>query len=364
MFTSSMIGLGTSLPPATLSNEALIEARHIASSDQWIRIRTGIQSRHLADRHTSTSDLAVAAGRAALASAADLAGSDATADMVILATTTPDHRCPSTAPEISHRLGLGHVPAVDLSAACSGFLYALVSAHALVATGLYSRILVIGAETYTTTLIDPRDRDTAILFGDGAGAVLVAGSAAYQHGAILATELGSDGAGVQGFYVPAGGSRRPLRQGEQVTPGDHFVSMDGRNLYMNAVRRMTEAASSVLKKAGWSGSDIEVFVGHQANQRILDSVAERLDLPADRQFGNLRVVGNTAAASIPLALADAASRGAVNPGDRTILTAFGAGYTWGAAALTFPAAVPYQSAPHATEAPRPVITQERELVPE
>ncbi|MDQ0376061.1 beta-ketoacyl-ACP synthase III [Amycolatopsis thermophila] len=358
MTTAGLVGLGLSLPPDIVSNERLIRENGLDSSDDWIRTRTGISARRMADECTSTGDLGAAAGAAALASARFATGGDVRPDMVILATTTPDHRCPSTAPHIAQRLGLKDVAAVDVSAACSGFVYALSLAHALVVAGAYRHVLVIAAETYTTTLIDPHDRDTAILFGDGAGAAVVAPTVHGEPGALESVRLGSDGTGLKVLHVPVGGSRSPFRMG-QGPAEELYVRMNGRALYTNAVRRMTATARDALAGAGWSVDDVDVFIGHQANQRILDSVAEHLGLPPDRQQGNLRDLGNTAAASIPLAIADAAVRGAARPGDRTLLAAFGAGYTWGSATLRFPAAMPYSLAPHSAGAPIPAAPARR-----
>ncbi|MFD4192689.1 beta-ketoacyl-ACP synthase 3 [Amycolatopsis thermoflava] len=358
MTTSGLIGLGMSLPPDIVPNDRLIQDNGLDSSDEWIRTRTGISARRMADEYTSTGDLGVAAGAAAIASARFVTGGDVRPDMVILATTTPDHRCPSTAPHIAHRLGLKDVAAVDVSAACSGFVYALSLAHALVVAGTYRQVLVVAAETYTTTLIDPHDRDTAILFGDGAGAVVVAPAVPGDPGAVESIQLGSDGTGLDVFHVPAGGSRSPFRM-SQGPVDELYVKMNGRALYTSAVRRMTATARAALSGAGWSIEEVDVFIGHQANQRILDSVAEHLGLPPGRQQGNLRELGNTAAASVPLAVADAALRGAARPGDRTLLAAFGAGFTWGSVALRFPAAVPYSLAPHAAGAPEPAAPDRR-----
>ncbi|WP_329558157.1 ketoacyl-ACP synthase III [Streptomyces uncialis] len=337
--TAVLCGLGASLPQQAVSNSRLIADNRLDSDDQWILQRTGIASRHMADARTSTGDLATAAGRAALDSAAELAGTRIHPDIVLLATTTPDHRCPATAPEVAHRLGYTGTPALDLSAACAGFVYALTVARALITAGHCTHPLVIGAETYTTTLIDPHDRDTAILFGDGAGAALLRPGTPTEPGALQAADLGSDGARAAYAQVPAGGSRTPL--GAPGThPGDHHLRMNGRAVYTQAVRRMTSSALTALEKTGWTTHDVEAFISHQANQRIIDAVADRLHIPATRRHGNLRELGNTAAASIPLALADAATRRAAHPGQRTLLTGFGAGLAWGSHTLLFPEARP------------------------
>ncbi|MDF2265145.1 ketoacyl-ACP synthase III [Streptomyces coacervatus] len=330
-----LAGLGVSLPPRIVSNDDLV-AGGLDTSDEWIRSRTGIARRRWVTAGTSTSDLAVAAGRAAMRSAGSW-----DADLVLVATTTPDRRCPATAPEVAARLGLGDVPAFDLGAVCSGFLYGLAVTAALVSSGLYRRPLLIGAETYST-IIDPLDRDSAVIFGDGAGAVLLRRGGADEPGAITAVDLHSDGSGADLIAIEAGGSRLPDPAAVQERRLRYF-RMRGREVYGQAVRRMTASSNSVLEQAGWASGEVEAFVGHQANQRILDAVADRLGIGAGRRFGNIADVGNTAAASIPLAMADAASR--VRPGARTLLTAFGGGLTWGSVALTWPDAVPLHSEP-------------------
>ncbi|MFD3522193.1 beta-ketoacyl-ACP synthase III [Streptomyces sp. NPDC058653] len=340
-----LCGLGTSLPERSVSNARLIEERDLDSDERWILERTGIAARRLADSRTSTGDLARAAGQAALDSAAELAGAPVRPDLVLLATTTPDHHCPATAPQVAHRLGLDGVPALDLSAACAGFVYATAFAQGLVTSGLYERPLVVGAETYSTTLIDPRDRDTAILFGDGAGAVLVRAGTPDEPGALIAQHLGSDGSRAGLIQVPAGGSRLP-RGTPGTEPRDHYFRMNGRAVYAHAVRRMTDSARHALKNTGWSPDDVDAFISHQANQRIIDAVGDRLGIAPSCRHGNLRQLGNTAAASIPLALADTALRRRVDPGARTLITGFGGGLAWGAQTLRFPEARPHSYPPH------------------
>ncbi|MFJ5231270.1 beta-ketoacyl-ACP synthase 3 [Kitasatospora sp. NPDC088391] len=337
-----MVGIGSCLPARSVDNAEVIAAGGLDSSDEWIRRRTGIHRRRRAAPGTSTGDLAVRAAAAAIESAATGPGgkderTDAAPDFVLLATTTPDHPCPATAPAVAHRLGLGDVPAFDVSAVCSGFLYALATADALIRAGACRRPLVIGADTYST-IVDPTDRDTAAIFGDGAGAVLLAAAAPGTPGELRATDLGSDGGGAALITVAAGGARHPDRQ--RLDPGAHWFRMQGRAVYGQAVRHLTASAGRALDRAGWKPADLGAFVAHQANQRILDAVAERLALPAAARFGNLRDLGNTAAASIPLVLADDGPQRALAPGAPTLLTAFGGGLTWASVALTWPAAHP------------------------
>ncbi|MDF4251987.1 beta-ketoacyl-ACP synthase 3 [Streptomyces sp. WMMB303] len=324
-------GIGASLPPAQRSNADVAREGDLATSDEWIRSRTGIARRRRAGPGIATGDLAAAAGGAALESSGGAAP-----DLVLLATTTPDRRCPATAPEVAHRLALGPVPAFDLAAVCSGFVYALTVATGLVRSGFCERPLVIGAETYST-IVDPRDRDTAVIFGDGAGAVLLRAGERGEPGEVLAWDLGADGAGSDLIAIAAGGSAAPGASDRP--PRDHrYLRMRGREVYAHAVRRMTESSRTVLRRADWPASALGAFIGHQANQRILDTVGDRLGVAAECRFGNIRDVGNTAAASVALALADTAARGVVRPGAPTLLTAFGGGLTWGSIALTWPEA--------------------------
>ncbi|QNP71510.1 beta-ketoacyl-ACP synthase 3 [Streptomyces roseirectus] len=321
--TSVIRAVGACLPDRVVTNDDLVAAG-LNTSDDWIRTRTGIAARRRVAPGTSTGDLATRAAESALASAPG-----DTPRLVILATTTPDHPCPATAPQIASRLGLTDVPAFDLAAVCSGFVYALATADAWIRAGAVTSALVIGAETYST-IVDPADRDTAPIFGDGAGAVVLGRGDPDEPGAILATDLGSDGTGADQVMIATGGSRAPA------APGPHTLRMKGREVYGHAVRRMTTSAQRTLDRLRWPADSVGAFIGHQANQRILDAVADRLAIAPAHRFGNIRDVGNTAAASIPLVLADVASKGAVRPGTRTLLTAFGGGLTWGCAALTWP----------------------------
>ncbi|MFI6051338.1 beta-ketoacyl-ACP synthase III [Streptomyces violascens] len=346
--TAVITGTGSCLPADTLSNNDIISTGDLKTTDAWVRSRTGIAYRRRISPGQATSDLATAAGGAA----ADSAGNP-TVDMVILATTTPDHPCPATAPQIAHRLGLGTVPAFDMAAVCSGFLYALATATALIRGGLSHTCLVIGADTYST-IVNPYDRETAALFGDGAGAAVLSRGSPTTPGAIHAVDLGSDGSGHDLITIPAGGSRHPHHR-RPPEPAAHYFHMHGREVYARAVRHMTRSAHHVLAAAGWAPETTRAFIGHQANQRILDSVADRLGLPTERRFGNIARLGNTAAASIPLVLADPTVHHALRPGDRTVLTAFGGGLTWASIALTWPAAAPRSKPPEppSTSVPAP-----------
>ncbi|WP_258906701.1 beta-ketoacyl-ACP synthase III [Actinokineospora sp. UTMC 2448] len=320
-------GVGGCVPDSVVTNADL--ARRYDTSDEWIRSRTGIRQRHVVRAGEATSDIAVRAGAAALRSAGIHA-----VDAVVLATSTPDHPCPASAPTVARKLGLHEAAAFDLNAVCAGFVYALAAATGLIATGMARTALVIGADAFST-ILDPADRATAAVFGDGAGAVVLRAGGAGEPGAVLACDLGSDGDLAELIAVRAGGSRHPLVMGAPVS-GGHFFAMHGKAVYRHAVRRMSASARAVLGRVGWRPPDVDCFVGHQANQRILAAVGAEVGIAPERVFTNIERVGNTAAASIPLALADAAAAGALRPGRRVLLTAFGGGAAWGSAALTWP----------------------------
>lgn len=312
-------GLGTCLPTGEFDN-ATLTAR-LDTSDEWIRSRTGIAARRRIAPEVSMADLASEAAANALRSA----GAE-TAGGLILATTTPDRPCPAAAPEVAQRLGLGHVPAFDLSAVCSGFVYAIAAAAGLITSGIVDSMLVVAAETYSR-IVDPEDRSTAVLFGDGAGAMLLRSGPREQHGALLAFDLGSDGAGMNLIHVPG------LHEQAE---GQRWFTMAGRKVYLRAVEQMTASALRVMNDCGWDPEDVGALVPHQANARIIHAVADRLGVLPESAVCALSRVGNTAAASIPLALAEAVGTHQLKPGARTVLTAFGGGLTWASAGLTWP----------------------------
>ncbi|MEW2421476.1 beta-ketoacyl-ACP synthase III [Streptomyces nigra] len=322
-----LAGVGGFVPPRVVTNEEL--SRRLDTSDAWIRTRTGIAERRVVDAGTSTGDLAVEAGGRALKNA----GADG-ADLVVVATTTPDRPCPATAPTVAARLGLAGVPAYDVAAVCSGFLYALQAGASAVTAGFADRVLVIGAESYST-ILDPEDRTTSVIFGDGAGAVLLRAGERTEPGAVLDVHLGSDGAMADLITVRGGGSEERSRGGTP-RPEDRYFRMDGKSVFFAAVRRMAESSRTVLARTGWEIEDVDRLVAHQANVRIIHAVAEQLGLPPERAVLNIERVGNTSAASIPLALADGLADGTLRQGDRVLLTAFGGGATWGSATLVWP----------------------------
>ncbi|GLX47810.1 3-oxoacyl-[acyl-carrier-protein] synthase 3 protein 3 [Streptomyces hygroscopicus subsp. hygroscopicus] len=320
-------GIGSYVPPNIVTNEDL--SRRLDTSDEWIRTRTGIAERFFVSPGTSTGDLAVEAGLRALKSAG---GEQVGA--VVLATTTPDQPCPATAPQVAARLGLGQVPAFDVAAVCSGFLYGLASAAGLIASGVADSVLLIAADAFTT-IINPEDRTTAVIFADGAGAVVLRAGSPGEPGALGPLVLGSDGELSHLIEVPAGGSKQ-RSSGRPAAPEDYFFRMLGRDTYRHAVERMTSASTEAAERAGWRLADVDRFAAHQANARILAAVSDRLGIPEERRLSNIARVGNTGAASIPLLLAEATAEGRLTAGNRVLLTAFGGGLSWGAATLTWP----------------------------
>ncbi|MGR8012185.1 beta-ketoacyl-ACP synthase III [Streptomyces hypolithicus] len=331
MRAAVVAGAGAYLPPKLVTNQDMAE--RFETSDEWIRTRTGMSVRHVVEPGTATSDLAVEAGLRALKSA-EAGGAGGGADMVILTTTTPDHPVPSTAPDIASRLGLGVIPAFDMSAVCAGFLYGLANASGLIATRAAERVLLIGADAFTT-FVDPEDRTTAVLFGDGAGAVLLRAGDPDEPGAVGRPVLGSDGTLKDLLIVPAGGSRQ-RSAGPLTDPGQGYFKMNGRETYRHAVQRMSESSRQAVAAAGWTCAEVDRFAAHQANSRILGAVADDLGIPHEKRLSNVAEVGNTAVASLPLLLAQAAAEGSLAAGHRLLLTAFGGGLSWGAATLTWP----------------------------
>lgn len=321
--TAVVAGLGAWLPPTVVTNDDL--STQLDTNDQWIRSRTGIGARHVVDPGTGTSLLATESGRLAMASAGVTS-----VDAVVLATSTPDRSCPATAPEVASNLGLAGRPAFDVAAVCTGFLYALATAQGLVAARLAETVLVIGADAFST-ILDPTDRTTRVIFGDGGGAMVLRAGHADEPGALLAFDLGSDGAGSDLIQVPGG--------------ADPYFRMDGRPVFEQAVVRMAESAEHVAGAVGWPMSDVDMLVAHQANKRILAAVGEQLGLRGDQIATHLELVGNTVAASVPLALAHAVGLGRITPGHRLLLAGFGGGLTWGATALTWPDVTPASSHP-------------------
>jgi 3-oxoacyl-[acyl-carrier-protein] synthase-3 len=326
-----IVGWGMAVPNRVMTNDDL--ARIVDTTDEWITSRTGIRQRRIASNKESTSTLAAEAGRAAL----DLADIDpGEVDLIIVATCTPDHFFPATACLVQDILGCSRAGAFDLSAACSGFIYGLSMGTNAIRTGMAETVLVIGAETLSR-FINWHDRGTCVLFGDGAGAFVL--QARPTPGGLMSSLLRSDGSGGGSLILPAGGARQPATF-ETVRDNLHTLQMDGKAVYRFATRVMTEAIQDVTKKAGLSLDQVQLIVPHQANRRIIESSAKTLGLSEDRFMLNLDRYGNTSAASIPIAVCEAVKDGRLRPDDHMVLVGFGAGLTWGAAAVHWDATPP------------------------
>lgn len=320
---ATITGLGKYLPEKVMTNHDLEEI--VDTSDEWIRKRTGIERRRIAADDQAASDLGVEAAREALADAEIEAGD---LDLIIVATITPDMMFPATACIIQEKIGAKNAAAFDLEAGCSGFVYGVSVASNFIESGTYEHVMVIGTEVLSK-IMNWEDRGTCVLFGDGAGAAVIS---ATDEGGILATDLGSDGSGADALYQPAGGSRNPASH-ETVENNGHYLYMEGNPVFKFAVKTMGKASLKVLKKAGIKKENIDLLVPHQANTRIIDSAAKRLKLSDDQVYVNLPDYGNTSAASVPIALAEAKEKGRVKNGDKVLLVAFGAGLTWASAVM-------------------------------
>ncbi len=323
-----ILGTGSYAPERILTNAEL--ARPVDTSDEWIRTRRGIRARRSGAPGETTSDMGAQAARRALDDAG-LAPADI--DLLVVATMTPDHPMPAAACVIQHKLGLPTTAACfDLNAACSGFIYALDTACALLTSGRYRRALVVGVEK-VSSVVDWRDRTTCVLFGDGAGAVVIGadddGAAASPQG-LVGTRLGTFGDSADLLYIPSGGSNSPPST-TSLAAGGHFIKMKGREVFKTAVRAMEEAARDILEQHALSANQIALVIPHQANLRIIEALAQYLELPLNRFFINVDRYGNTSAASIPLALDEARRAGRIRPGDLVLMVAFGAGLTYGSA---------------------------------
>ena len=313
----TITGLGAHVPERVVTNDDLSEL--VDTSDEWIMERTGIRERRIAADDEALSDLSLPAAKQAL----EQAGSDGTdIDLLIVATVTPDMMFPSTSAILADRLGAADAAAYDLSAGCTGFMYALVQAYGMIAAGLSRRALVVGGDVLSR-ILDWSDRSTVVLFGDGAGAVVLEAS---EEPGFLAFELGADGAGGEHLWLPGSGSRK-FEDPEQ------FVKMNGREVFKFATRVLVSSAEAVLAREGASIDDVDVYVPHQANVRIIDHATKKLGIPSDRVVVNVDRYGNTSSGSIPLALADAQAEGRLRPGSLVLMTGMGAGLTWGSALM-------------------------------
>ncbi len=328
MTNALITGWGMYAPERVLTNHDL--SRMVDTSDEWIVSRTGIRERRVAAPDETTKTLSVHASRDALA-VAGLEPSDI--DLVIVGTCSPDYYMPATAVLVAHELGAHRAAGFDVMAACSGFVFSLATGTAYVRSGMYRNVLVIGVELLTRFL-DYTDRNTCVLFGDGAGAVVL--SAADGPGGLLGLDMFSDGSGAEGIIFPAGGSACPTTP-QTIAEGGHFVHMAGKDVYRYATRQLAESASAALRDAGLTVEDVDQFLFHQANLRIIESVQKQLGIPDEKTYLNIEKYGNTSAASVPMALVEAVADGRIKEGDRLLMVAFGAGYTAGAAVVEWTA---------------------------
>jgi 3-oxoacyl-[acyl-carrier-protein] synthase III len=313
----TIAGLGAYAPERVVTNDDLSQL--VDTSDEWIMERTGIRERRIAADSQALSDLALPAARQAL----EQAGSDGSdIDLLIVATVTPDMMFPSTSALLADQLGARDAGAYDLSAGCTGFMYAVVQAYGMVAAGLSQRALVVGGDVLSR-ILDWSDRSTVVLFGDGAGAVVLEPS---EEAGFLAFELGADGAGGEHLWLPGSGSRR-------FEEPDQYVKMNGREVFKFATRVLVSSAEAVLARRGLSVDDVDLYVPHQANVRIIDHATKKLGIPSDRVVINVDRYGNTSSGSIPLALMDAQAEGRLRPGQLVLMTGMGAGLTWGSALM-------------------------------
>lgn len=322
-FRASITSIGAYVPERVLTNAEL--AKMVDTSDDWIVERTGIRERRIAAPEQALSDLCRPAAEQAL----ERAGVEPSAiDLLIVATVTPDMSFPSTAAILADQLGAPDAGAYDLSAGCTGFMYALAQAYGMLAGGLSERALVVGGDVLSK-ILDWEDRSTCVLFGDGAGAVVLE---AADEGGFLAFELGADGSGGPQLYMPAGGSRAPATA-ETVATRQHFAHMNGREVFKFATRILVSSAESILAECGKTIDDVDVYVPHQANVRIIDHAVRKLGIPKDKVVVNVDRYGNTSSGSIPLALADAEAEGRLQEGKLVLMTGMGAGLTWGSALM-------------------------------
>ena len=320
---AGITGVGFYVPEKILTNRDL--EKMVETSDEWILTRTGISERHIAEKGSGTSDLSAKAALAALKNAGT---KPEEIDLIIAATTTPDMPLPSCACFIQQKIGAVNAAAFDLGAACAGFVYALITAEQFIVNGTYKTVLVVGADMISS-YIDWTDRSTCVLFGDGAGAVVLK---EVKSGGILSSVLGSDGRYAELLKVCGGGSKFPATE-ETVKAKNHYLQMTGSEVFKLAVRGMSDAVNKALAKAGVDKKEISCFIPHQANQRIIDAVGERLEVPKEKVFVNLQKYGNTSAASCVIALCEAIEQGKVKKKDKIVFATFGSGLVWGAAVL-------------------------------
>ena len=321
---SKITGTGSFAPSKILTNYDL--EKMVDTSNEWIITRTGIRERRISEDGTGTSDLSLEASLIALKEA-NLEPDQI--DLILLGTVTPDYLLPSTACILQDKLKAKNAAVLDIAAACSGFIYGLSIASAFIAIGQYKNVLVIGVETLSK-ITNWEDRNTCVLFGDGAGAAVV--SATTEEKGILGTFLSGDGSLSNLLHIPVGGAKTPLTK-ENIDLKQHYIFMQGNEVFKSAVRAMEGAAEHIIKKVGLSPEEIDLLIPHQANIRIIEALAKRLKLPMEKVYVNIDRYGNTSAASVPIALDEARKKGVIKEGSNTVLVAFGAGFTWGSAVI-------------------------------
>ena len=317
-------GTGSYAPPRVLTNLDL--EKMVDTSDEWITTRTGIKERRIAEDGTGPSDLALEASKIAMEEAQLTADQ---IDLILLGTVTPDYILPSTACILQDKLKAKNAAILDIVAACSGFIYGLSIASAFISIGQYKNILVIGVETLSK-ITNWKDRNTCVLFGDGAGAAVV--SATDEDRGLLGTFLSGDGSLANLLHIPVGGAKIPLTK-ENIDLNEHFIHMEGTDVFKSAVRSMASAAEHVIQRVGITAEDVDILIPHQANIRIIEALAKRLKVPMNKVYVNIDRFGNTSAASVPIALDEARKKGMMKEGSISLLVAFGAGFTWGSAVI-------------------------------
>jgi 3-oxoacyl-[acyl-carrier-protein] synthase-3 len=321
---AKITGTGSFVPSRILTNSDL--EKIVETSDEWIVARTGIRERRIVEDGTCNSDLSLEASRIALKEA----GLEPDQiDLILVGTVTPDYILPSTACILQDKLKAKNAAVLDIVAACSGFIYGLSIASAFIAIGQYKNILVIGVETLSK-ITNWDDRNTCVLFGDGAGAAVV--SATTEDKGILGTFLSGDGSLANLLHIPVGGSKTPLTK-ENIDLKQHYICMQGSEVFKSAVRAMEDAAGHIIQKVGLAPGDIDLLIPHQANIRIIEALTRRLKLPVEKVYVNIDRYGNTSAASVPIAMDEARKKGLIKEGSTTVLVAFGAGFTWGSAVI-------------------------------
>ena len=320
---AKIVATARSVPQNIMTNHDL--EKIVDTSDDWIRTRTGINQRHVVGENEASSDMSTKIAKTLLKKS-QLSPTEI--DVIIVGTVTPDHFTPSTAAIIQNNINAKNAWGFDLSAACSGFIYGLETGSALINSGKYNNVMVIGVDTMTS-ILDFQDRDTCVIFGDGGGGVILQPS---EHNGIIDSLLHMDGSGGEYLIIPGGGSKIPASI-ESIENRDHFIKQDGKTVFKHAVRGMADVSAKILSKNNLTGNDISLFIPHQANKRIIDAAAEKCGISKEKIMINIDKYGNTTAGTIPIALSEAVDDGKIKNGDYVLLSSFGAGFTWGSILL-------------------------------